>query len=169
MSGPTPEEIRNPPVCAVCARPLSWVENPDGVLGEDLGVGWAHVDTDHVAIPVMEGVLAEPRCDFDDALNPTTIYPIRHPFDVIMIVGNEQLTHRFTTAWLACDGCAGFVERDDLSGLVHRSLRSMMRTGGLSDRDPAVIVRAQRDMLTATHREFLANRLPREPFQAGTR
>lgn len=120
-------------VCAVCARVLSLLENPDGTQQ------WVHgiQDADHVPVPVNQGeVQTQYRCDFcnmDESVWVLPVAPFPLPFarslrEVMDAEGLPQ--HMSGSDWAACATCGRYIELNQWSAVLRRSVVQWERTHG---------------------------------------
>jgi hypothetical protein len=116
----------DPHVCQTCHRRLTWHETTVG--GHDAGGRWEHgVAADHEPQPVREADSDTPTeilCDFCSSPDPIWVYRAARQ---TMVIENDR--HRYEASddggWLACAGCAGFIDRLDTPGLVNRVAKAM--------------------------------------------
>jgi hypothetical protein len=130
MTAPEPGKAK---VCAVCARVLSLLEDPDG------NETWVHgiQDDDHLPVPVEpDDVLAEYRCDFCNMDESTYRLPVR-PFPLpfarnIMEALNEAGApdHMSGQDWATCNTCARYIELNQWSAVLRRAVVQWEKTHG---------------------------------------
>ena len=156
MSEPQPQP---PHVCAVCRRVLDF-ERPRREVGSTQG-RWIHGqdrDRGHAPQPIpLEEALAQPegvkfRCDFCNEDDPTWSVPVRS----FMSEEATSSDFRFRRAmsvdnWLACEGCATLIRRNEWNNLLRRVLSSWRRRHG------SPMTAAQERRLRTTYRELRKN------------
>jgi hypothetical protein len=99
----------------------------------------------------------ESKCDFDSDPNPVWVYPAR---DFMM-----QPDHRSLGGWLACEGCADYIERDDYDGLIDRALDAYNKLHGPKDPSFFSVYGALLVEMYATFRDMREG--PRLPWVEG--
>jgi hypothetical protein len=116
----------DPHVCQTCHRRLAWHERIEDGLGD--GGRWEHgVAADHEPQPIREADSDAPTeilCDFCSSPDPIWVYRGARQ---TMVIENDLQRYEASEdgGWLACAGCAGFIDRLDTRGLVNRVAKAM--------------------------------------------
>jgi hypothetical protein len=122
-------------VCGVCRSTLARVNVPGRT-----DPTWRHTQAwvarfgeDHqpMATPLLEALSAQALCDFCAELNTDHVFGWRQPIVVVLLNPDtqQQVEHRFSRTWSACERCAQYVRTRNKLALIGRVGGTFRRRG----------------------------------------